>query len=76
MKYGYLPPAKKNPNQVHHNRDASWLIGAIHKFMTKRPQSVCAQLEELNAKRNTYYCDAHKESYQIVEQGYNNTAQD
>lgn len=76
MQRGNLPPTTENPYQIHNHGYATGLIRAIYQLMTKWPQGVRAQFEQLNAKWYAYDCDAHQQSHQIVNQGDDNPAKD
>ena len=75
VKNGNLPPSRQNPEEIHKHGQTSGLIGAVHQLMTKGPQCICAQFEELHAKRYADDGDAHQQPHQVIYQGDDDTAQ-
>ena len=76
VKHGNLPPAQQDPDDVHDNRQAVGLIGAVHQFMAERPEGVSPQFEQLHAKRNTDDGDAHHQTDDEVDDGNQDAAKD
>ena len=71
---GDFPPAKQNPDEVHHNGQASRLTGAVHHFIAEGPQGIGSQLEELESERDTDNGDTQQNPCGIIHQGDKDTA--
>ena len=76
VKNSNLPPSKQNPNKVHEHRQASGLIGPVNQLVTKRPQRISAQFEELETKGNADERNTHHQAHYVIEQGDDNAAEE
>jgi hypothetical protein len=76
MQEGNLPPARKDPDEVHHNGQATWLVGPVHHLVPERPQRIRSQFKQLNTKGNADDGNAHEESHHIINDGYYDTSKE
>lgn len=74
MNHGNLPPAQKNPDEVHNNGYAARLVGAVNQFMAKGPQGVSPQLEQLHPEGYADDGDAHQQTHDVIDDGDEDTA--
>ena len=72
---GNLPPAAKDPDEVHEDRYTSGLARAVHQLPAEGPERVGPQLEKLNPEGNANDRKAHQETYDVVDQGYDDASQ-
>lgn len=66
MQDSYLPPAQKNPDEVHDYRYAPRLTRAELHIMPERPQDVRAQLKQLHPEGYADNSQAHQQPHHII----------
>ena len=76
MQEGNLPPAREDPEEVHHDGQAARLVGLVHHLVSERPQRIRSQLKQLNTKGNADDGDAHDEPHHIINEGNDDTSQE
>ena len=75
MDGGNLPPARQDPDQVHHSRYTAGFPGPVNQLMAERPECIGTQLEKLRAERDTDDGNAHQQPDNIVDQGDEDSSQ-
>ena len=66
---GYFPPSEQNPDQIHHDRDASGLAGSVDYLTAEGPEGVIGELEELQPEGYADDGDAHQQTHQYIDDG-------
>ena len=73
---GDLPPAEEDPDEVHDDGYTAGFAGAVHQFGAEGPEGVGSQLEQLQAEGDADDGDAHQQAHDVVDDGYQDAAQD
>ena len=73
---GDFPPAEEDPEEVHHDGEATGFVGFVDQFVAEGPECVAAELEELDAERDADNRDAHHQTHEKIHDGDQQAAQD
>ena len=60
----------------HDDGQAPGLAGFVHQFVPERPQCVTAQLEQLDAERDSDNGDAHQQPHDEIDDGHEDAPED
>ena len=73
---GDFPPAEEDPEEVHHDGEATGFVGFVDQFVAEGPECVAAELEELDAEGDADDRDAHHEPHKEIHDGDQDAAED